>query len=189
MQADPSDLDPRSLWQSQPSEHAPMTLSEIHDKSRAFQARIKRRNLIEYAACVIVVVGFVPSVFDRESVLVQAGSALIILATIFVAWQLHRRASAERTPEIGGASADFHRTQLMRQRDALRALAAWYIAPFVPGMSLLLTGIWFVRGSNHRLVSLTGAGTLVVFAGAWWLNQRGAERLQQQIEALRQPRP
>ena len=104
----PSDLDPQALWQSQQTEHVSMSLAEIHDKSRAFEARIQRRNLIEYAACVVVVLGFAPGVLDRVSWLVQAGSAWTIVATLFVAWQLHKRASAERGPEAGAASADFY---------------------------------------------------------------------------------
>jgi hypothetical protein len=189
MPPDPSDLDPQKLWQSQQTEHVPITLSEIHDKSSAFQTKIKRRNLIEYAACVVVVLGFLPGVLDRVSWMMQAGSALIILATVFVAWQLHQRASAERTPETGGALTDFYRTQLTRQRDAVGSIAAWYIAPFVPGMTLLLTGVWFVRGSNHLFVLFTGALVIVVFAGIWWLNQHAAARLQRQLDAVEPPRP
>ena len=169
MQPDPTDLDPQKLWQSQQTEHVPMSLAEIHDKSRAFQARIKRRNLIEYAACIVVVLGFLPGVFDRVSWMVQAASGWIIVATAFVAWQLHRRGSAERSPNIGEALIEFHRAQLTRQRDAGRSIAVWYIAPFVPGMALLLTGLWFVRGANHALDLFTGALAVVVFAGTWWL--------------------
>ena len=51
-------------------------------------------------------------------------------------------------------------------------------------MGLLLTGVWFVRGSNHALVLFTGALTVAIFTWIWWRNQRGARRLQQQIDAL-----
>jgi hypothetical protein len=185
MQTDP---DPQKLWQSQQTEHVPMNLAEIHEKSRAFQTRIKRRNLIEYAACVVVVLAFLWEAVSPVNWMMRTGSALLIVATIFVAWQLHRRGSAERTPEIAGALADFYRAQLVRQRDAARSVVAWYIAPFVPGMTLLLTGVWFVRGSNHALDLFTGALTVVVFAWAWWRNQRGAKRLQQRIDELQPPR-
>ena len=179
-----SDLDPQTLWQSQQSEHAPLSLAEIHDRSRAFQARIRRRNLVEYAACVFVVLGFAPALFARVNWMIPTASALIIAATLFVAWQLHRRGSSARSPESGAALTDFHRTQLTRQRDAVRSVAAWYIAPFVPGMLLLLTGVWFVPRSNHLAVLLTAVLTAVIFTSTWWLNQKAATRLQQQLDAL-----
>jgi uncharacterized membrane protein YecN with MAPEG domain len=186
-----SDLDPRKLWQSQPTEYDPMTLAAIHEKARVFGAKVRRRNAIEYIASAVVVLGFLPAVLHRGSWMMQAGGALIIAGTVFMVWQLHRRASAKSVPQAGKAAVDFYRAELTRQRDALRSVAVWYIAPFVPGMALLLMGRWFQShatrwpvGADHFIILLTAAVAFLVFMVIWLLNQRGADRLQRRIDEL-----
>src|SRR6202008_183036 len=115
--------DLKDLWQSQPQEDGPMPLDQIRAKAGAFQKKIRRRNLVEYAAMVVVVAAFSPLLLRTDSWMMQAGGALIILATVFVGWQLHRHASARRGPESGAALADFHRGELVRQQTALRSAA------------------------------------------------------------------
>jgi hypothetical protein len=106
-------------------------------------------------------------------------------------WQLHRRASAKRVPEAGEAAVDFYRAELTRQRDALRSVGVWYIAPVVPGMTLLLMGRWFQShatkwpvGADHFIILLCAAVAVLVFLAIWLLNQRGADRLQRRIDEL-----
>lgn len=161
-----------------------MTIAELHDRSRAFQARIQRRNLIEYAACVFVVAGFAFEIIDREGWMVRGGGGLMIAATLFIAWQLHRRASAVSGPQGAESLTDFYRAQLIRQRDAVRSIAVWYIAPFVPGFSLLLIGAWFERNSNHLAILFTAGLATAVFVALWLRNQRAARHLQRQVDAL-----
>ena len=191
MSGDPSDFDPQTLWQSQPTEYDPMTLADLHRKSHVFEARVRRRNLVEYLACVLVIAGFTPVLFIRESWMMQAGAGLAISATIFVAWQLHARAAAGRTPEAGDALVDFHRRELIRQRDALRSVAVWYLAPFIPGMTLLMMGRWFQSHAAHRSIAVDHLLILptcwmvaAVFVAIWALNLWGARRLQRRIDEL-----
>jgi hypothetical protein len=166
-----------------------MTLAAIHQKAQSFEARIKRRNTIEYAASALVILGFLPAVLHRGSWMMQAGGALTIAATAFIVWQLHRRASARSIPEAG--LADFYRAELARQRDAARSVGAWYLAPFVPGMALLLAGRWFQSHStrwslaaDHFIIGLVAVIAALVFLVIWLRNQRGADRLQRQIDEL-----
>jgi hypothetical protein len=191
MPGEPSDLDPQELWQSQAAEYDPMTLAAIHEKARAFQARIRRRNAIEYVASAVVILGFLPAVLYRGSWMMQAGGALIIAATVFIAWQLHRRGSARTVPEGGESLVNFHRTELIRQRDAVGSVARWYLAPMVPGMALLLLGRWFQShatrwslGADHFIILLVALIAGLVFLVVWLLNQRAAERLQRRIDEL-----
>jgi uncharacterized membrane protein YecN with MAPEG domain len=196
MSADPTDLDSQNLsaqqlWQSQAKEHDAMTIAEIHQSARTFQAKIRRRNALEYLGCVIAIVGIIPALLIRESWLIQLGGGLIMVATVFVAWQLHRRASGERVAEGAEALVDAYRRQLIRQRDALKSAASWYLAPFAPGMTLMLLGRWFQWhapqrsvGLDHLIILLVGVVAVLVFLVVWLLNQRGAEGLQRRIEAL-----
>ena len=191
MADEPSRFEPQQVWQRQTVEHDPITLAAVHAKAKTFQARIRRRNLIEYAACVVVIVGFAPGMLQRGLWLMQAGCLWMILATLFVAWQLHRRGSAVTPPDGGEAVFDFHRRELIRQRDALRSIGVWYLGPFVPGFVLIDLAGWYRPPPPHRTVEQVHTGilivtafTVLVFLGIWLLNQRGAARLQKQIDAL-----
>ncbi len=100
----------------------------------------------------VVVAFFAPVLLRQDSWMMQLGAALIILATAFVAWQMHRRTATGAVPEAGEALRDYHRQTLIRQRDALRSLGWWYMAPFAPGMALLMMGRWF-QGPHARPVA------------------------------------
>jgi uncharacterized membrane protein len=191
MPSEPANLDPQELWQSQTPEYDPMTIAAVHDKARSFQARVWRRNAIEYCGGAIAIVGFLPVVFRSGSWMIQAGAALIIAAIVFVVWQLHRRTSAKGVPEAGEPLVGFYRAELIRQRDALRSIGVWYLAPAVPGMALMLLGRWFQShaagrslADDHFIIALVSVAIALFFLVVWLVNQRGAERLQRRIDEL-----
>jgi hypothetical protein len=187
----PSDLDPQGLWRSQNKEYDPMTLADIHTKARAFDSRVQRRNAIEYIACGVVIVGFAPMLLHGPNWMMQAGAALIMLGTVFVAWQLHGRGSVDASVEPGETLVDAYRRQLIRQRDAIRSVGSWYLAPFAPGMTLLLIGMWFRAPKPgvpieraHMGVMIASAINIALFVCIWLLNLRGAKLLQKRIDDL-----
>lgn len=191
MSGEPSDFDPQILWQSQAMEYDPMTLAQIHAKATTLQSKVRRRNVREYLASIVVIAAFSPVLLQRGSWLMQAGALLIIAATAFVAWQIHRRGSAQPAPDGGEALIDAYRQQLIRQRDALRSVGAWYLAPFAPGMALLMLGRWFQHhaahrpiGLDHLVIALSTAAVALVFLVVWLVNRRGADRLQRRIDEL-----
>lgn len=168
-----------------------MSLAEIHHKARQLERGVRWRNIREYAASMVVVVFFAPVLLHRDSWMMQAGATLIIAATLFVCWQIHRRTATGAIPNAGDALRDYHRQTLMRQRDALKSVGWWYMAPFAPGMILLMMGRWFQSHVPNRSLAMDHLGILLasgvamlVFVGVWWLNQQGAKRLQKQIDAL-----
>ncbi len=191
MPVEPSDFDPQQLWQSQTAEYDAMTLADIHVKARRFQTRISRRNAVEYVACVFVVLGFLPSLLRQGSWMMQAGSGLSMAAAVLVAWQLHKRGSARTTPEPSQGLVDFHRRELIRQRDAIRSVGVWYIGPFLPGMALIMLGRWFQAHNPHRPIAadhvtiLIGGGIAgLILLAVWLLNLNGARQLQRRIDEL-----
>jgi hypothetical protein len=191
MPAEPADFDPQKLWQSQPTEHEVMTVADIRRKAQIFQAKIRRRNIIECVAAAFVIAMFLPVLLYRGSWMMQAGAAMAIVAVIFVVWQLHRRASAHAVPETSEALTAFHRTELIRQRDALRSVGVWYIAPCLPSMVMIMLGRWFQAHALHRSIEqdhlfiLGGSAVAVVIVLAvWLLNRRAATRIQGQIDSL-----
>jgi hypothetical protein len=179
-------LDPKRAWQGSLPTAEPPSLAQVRAAADKFYRKVRRRNLIEYVACVFVVLAFGRYVFSLPHLLQKAGSAWVVLATFYAAWQLHRRGSAV-SPEAAGPTPlyAFVRAQLVRQRDALRSLFWWYILPFLPGLAMILFGngsapaaangspVW---GRWLALAIVTG-----VLAGVWWLNQLGARRLERRI--------
>lgn len=180
----------RHAWQASGTDAALPALAEVRVGADRFHRLIRRRNAVEYAACVLVVgfFGYGALSGGIRDPIAQAGAWLIVLATIFVAWQLHSRASAVEPPAADAARSILvhQRAQLVRQRDALASVGLWYLAPFAPGLALMV----LAPGIRHGLGAL-GAGAwsavainFLVFGGVWWLNRRAARALQRAIDEL-----
>jgi hypothetical protein len=108
---------------------------------------------------------------------------LVVLGTLVVMWQLHRRAASRAVPEDFAVNClQFQRTELARQRDALRTVWLWYLGPLVPGLAVFM---WSIQGRSARPIDLLVDLTmLTAFAAVAWINRWGAAKLQRQIDAL-----
>jgi len=182
----PDDL--RNLWRDQPLENQRMPLDEIRARASRFERRISRRNLREYAGGLLAVAIYGFSIWKQHNPVMRAGSAMVIAGVLFVMWQLYRRGGASQLPADLGflASLELHRRQLIQQRDLLRTVFRWYIAPIIPG--LIVVVIASVPGRFElrylpRMAPFLGIlmGTLVAI---WWLNRRAALKLERQIAEL-----
>jgi hypothetical protein len=171
------------IWQNQPVENITMSLEEITRRAGSFERRIRNRNRREYIAGLVVVVFFGYNLFRAPSLLPRIALALNIAGALYVMYQLHRRGSPATLPRDMGliSSLEFHRRELLRQRDALQSIWSWYLAPFVPG----LLAIAIMASPKRPLWSaLFIAGAAALFAGIWRLNQWAAHKLSLQIEEL-----
>jgi len=72
----------------------------------------------------------------------RAGAVMTIAGALFVAYQLHRRASSETAPAATEFEQclGFHRRGLERQRDALENVWSWYLGPLIPGLAVFIAG-------------------------------------------------
>jgi purine-cytosine permease-like protein len=184
----------QSLWTDQPEEEDfVMSVEEIRSRAERFQTRITRRNLIEYAATILVVAVFAVQAALVPELVVRIGALLVVLGAMTVAWRLHvqgRAATRAEMDQVGSSWAEFHRAELVRQRDALRSVWAWYIGPFVPGSVVFMLGVGTAPSTGLPLVvGLVSAVLGLVFAGAVFafiarLNAWAADRLQAEIDAL-----
>ena len=163
-----------------------MTLDDLHAHVRAWERRIARRNLREYVAAVVVFAGFGFVAWNDANVLVRIGSGLVVLGTCYVVWHLYTRGSTRAMPAslVARDCLDFHRNELVRQRDLLRGVWTWYLLPFVPGVAVMLAGRAALQPDRRPAVLVTTALMAVVFTGVGLLNQRGARKLQARIDAL-----
>src|SRR4051794_3106555 len=186
--------DMKNLWQSQPTEPPRIHPEQFRKKLDKFERRIFWRNLREYAAGVAVIAIFGFYEWRIRTLLVRLGSGMIIAGTLYVMYQLHRRASRRPAPADLGSSTciEFHRKSLERQRDALRTVWSWYLLPFVPGLSVLAIGSIASQRAAHPgnlgqlVISVLASQGIIpaLFFAVWKQNRRAAEKLQAQIDEL-----
>jgi hydrogenase-4 membrane subunit HyfE len=178
----------RHAWQSSGADAALPALAEVRAGADRFYRVIRRRNRIEYGACVLVVLFFGLAVFKVSNPFAAAGAALIVLGTLLVAWQLHSRASAEAPPaaDAGVPILAHQRAQLVRQRDALARIALWYLGPLVPGLALFLLApvLRHGLGALNTGLAIALAVNVLMLGGVWWLNRLAARQLQRAIDDL-----
>jgi len=188
-----SDHEPvQNLWQNQPQEDFTMSIEEIRQKASRFQGTISARNARELIVGVVLVIVFGVSAYLAQSPLGKAAELLSAAGVAFVMWQLLRQARAATIDEVCLVSdwAGFHRAQLVRQRDALRTVWLWYLAPLVPGGVLHWIAVSqadLAEGNLAAALAKTGLGILVVllvFGGIYWLNLKAADSIQTEIDDI-----
>jgi hypothetical protein len=182
-------------WQDSVAEAPLPALADLRSGVDRFHRMIQRRNRIEYGASVLVVLCFGVYTFMLPSPIARIGAALVVLGTLFVVWQLNRRASAVAAPAVDAARPliAHQRAQLVRQYDALAKVWLWYLLPFVPGLAVMMMGPTIARGPAAILQMRSGDALamlilVAVFGGIWWLNRRAAHKLHKmiaEIDALR----
>src|SRR5262245_50211510 len=96
--------DMKNLWQSQHTEPARIHPEELRKKMNKFERRIFWRNVREYVAGAVVIAVFGYYEWRFRALLVRLGSGLIIAGTLYVMYQLHRRASTRPAPADLGLS-------------------------------------------------------------------------------------
>jgi hypothetical protein len=184
----------KSIWKNQHVEPVHVSLTELRKKAKKFERRVFWRNLREYAASVIVVAGFGFYIWKFPAPMARFGCVLVIAGVLFVVHTLHKRGSSRSLPaELTLCDClEFHRKELERQRDLLRSVWTWYLLPLVPGLLVFLLGIyqWQMKrpGAQTRFITIhlgfTAVVCAVVFIAVGQLNQWGARKLQQKIDAL-----
>ena len=176
--------DPKDLWKDQTVSVTTYSPDDLRSRLKKQQATFRLRNLVEYIAGGFVMLGFGSYLFLPMNLTVKAGSVLLILGTLYVMWQLHRRASAAPPPAQGDLTG-FQREQLVRQHDALRTVWRWYLAPFVPGMLVLFVGqAQALPFGQWAYGAVCVALMLTVFGLIWLLNHYAARKIARQIEEL-----
>ncbi len=184
---DQSDLN--RLWQEQPAQEVSMALEDVRTRARKWEQTVGRRNLLEYAGALFVIVSTAMHIRHEANVIVLAGEWLLVLGTLYVVYHLHRWGSARSMPADALMDClNFHRAELGRQRDLLRGVWWWYLLPFVPGPALIIIG-GAIERPDRRLLALGVAAAFVVgFTLIGKLNANAARKLQRVIDGLDQAR-
>jgi hypothetical protein len=187
------ELDPlQTLWTQQDETPFAMSLADIHTRAERFQSRIRVRNWIEYSAAAIVVCAFAWAGLAASHPVAQLGAWLVALGAIYVCWKLYAlaRAASRREMDQAASWADFHRGELVRQRNALQSVWRWYLGPLVPGLVLFWIGAGLASPADappfaRIVIPAIGIGVSgVAFFAIASLNAAAAKSLQAQIAAL-----
>jgi hypothetical protein len=183
----------QQLWQEQERPPMAVAVDRIARDAASFRRAIRRRNVREYAASALVIAVFGAYAAHADTVLFRVACAMIIAATIHVAFYLRRHGSAE-PDELAACTVDHlasHRRQLERQRDLLAGVWRWYLGPLVPGLVLFAVSLPFEQSRTARSAWIATAIVLsvgaAVFVGIARLNRMAARQLQRKIDALLPP--
>jgi hypothetical protein len=182
--------DMRSVWQGQRPGPAPPPLDEIRGKAGKLHARIFWRNCREYLAAALLVPYFGYRAWTAGAPLTRVGNGLMVAGLLYMAYQLHRKASAAPAPaDLGGQNCvAFYRAEFERQRDALLGVWKWYLGPLVPGLATVMAAgsiAAFHRSTPIGMLSILPAGLVALLLwGLGRLNRKAAGQLQKQIDAL-----
>ena len=181
-----------SFWTRQESDASFSAPVDCEARGTAFERKIRRRNTLELVAAAFVVLAFGAT----AGIFAAAGDwslaiapVLIVLAALFVVTKLFRDGSIEtRRPE--DSCVGHLRRQLVRQRDLLRGVPKWYLAPFLPGM----IGFYLAFAAKDaetvgwipalEAIWFNLATIVVLFVGIAWLNLHAARKLDREIGAL-----
>lgn len=180
----------RDLWAADTVHQPPLSTEELHRRSARLDARVRRRDRIEYVAG-----GFVILVFAAIAVLVplwplRLAFAAVMIGTAMVMRNLARRSPPPSPAALGRDSLGYYRARLTQQSAALHSVWRWYLGPLIPGMLMIYATIGWL--SAERIGWLTAlahiAPQLAVPVGAFlfigWLNARTARALDREIAAL-----
>jgi len=178
--------DVQALWQSQSPGDAAISLEEIRTQARRLEERVARRNRREYIAAAIVVAGYGPLVWFGPTTTLRLAGGLVIAATVFVVHRLHVHGTAAALPaDLALSSAlEYHRAQLLRQRNLLRSVWLWFLMPFAPGLVAFLVGLSRANPERSPRIVAGGMVTVIIMFGLHLLNRRVAARIQRRLDRL-----
>jgi hypothetical protein len=178
----------KELWQHQPVEGIPMSLEMIRKRAGKFEKKVLWRNVREYAGGAIAAALFASFFVKSHDIFFKVACAMMIAGLAYMAYQLHRRASARSMPtDLGTAnSLQFHRSELERQRDFISHIWRWYLGPLIPGMVVFTLASALADSSAHGRVRQAIADGIMAFSVifVWRLNVRAARCLQRRIDEL-----
>ena len=185
---EPQDNSVQKIWQSQPVEVTPMSAEVIKKRARKFERRIWWRNAREYVGSVLGIALFGGFLVKTHDLLFRIAFGLFIAGMLWIVIQLRRKASARNIPIEADTSTSLrlYRAELERQRDVVKNVWPWYLAPLVPGFVAytLAYAISFPRPLGWTRVGLLDAVIAAIFFGVWKMNLRAARCLQRMIDDL-----
>jgi hypothetical protein len=185
---EPNDNPMQKIWQSQPVEITKMSAEVIRKRASKFKHRIWWRNAREYVGSLIGIALFAGFLVNTHEVLLRIAYGLFIAGMLWIVIQLRRKASARDIPMGADTSTSLqlYRAELERQRDVVKNVWPWYLAPLIPGFVLYTVAyvIAFPLPHSWLRITLLDAVIAALFFAVWKMNLRAARCLQKMIDEL-----
>lgn len=188
----PSSPDPKTLWKGQDMAPQTLTPDTLESRSRRLDNRIRNRNRFEYLAGGIVIIAslllggwlLLGGPVGQPDLMEGGGFVALALGALVSMIQLRRKTGGTTLPDGAQSSVNSYRAELVRQRDALRSVFGWYIAPFLPGFLLIYGASLLDPSAILWAVLLPAAITVAFLVWVVWANRRAAACIDQEIVAL-----
>jgi hypothetical protein len=159
-----------------------LTLENVDEQARAFQRGVRWRNARESAAAIALLVfnsyRVLTSSLDSPAAWIEP--ALLVAGLAVLLYALHVKGGSHRVPAGLNSRAllHFHRGQIERQRNVLRAVPWWYLLPLAPGMIAGALLKWDPVATPVALVIMAAIFYGIARLNAWgarWLDDKLAE--------------
>ena len=175
----------RIRWQAM-SAPPLMSLDYVRHRMRTLEARVKRRNALEYWLGGVGYLVLIWCAVEVNGWMFRAGIALTLVGATYSLWRWIRIAHGAQRDDfaaVGDGLASYRR-ELERQHAARHDNWRWYIAPSIPGTLWLIYASFTLYPERWSLLAIAS-----LFAAAWigfvmWCNSRAAASLQREIDAL-----
>ncbi|HEY1212373.1 MAG TPA: hypothetical protein VGE93_01950 [Bryobacteraceae bacterium] len=170
MQGDPSENDPRTIWQNQPTEPSVMTLETIREKMRELRAKT-RRDLLGTLTGPLVV-AFFYAFCMKQFPAQQRLQPLFVLALV---WSLAGLYFLSRGKWSGGmpgdagfsAGLEFCRREIERRRDYFRRVLLWGAGPVLLAMATFVLALALGAGRGILPKAMPFMTLVVVWIAAY----------------------
>jgi hypothetical protein len=120
-----------------------LTMESIMSDVFKFERKIKRRNLLEWAACVFIVVFLSFTVLNENHILVKIGAIGMIFSAIFIGLFLFKKGRIQPFDKLTVSTSQFMKeycAELQKQEKLLRSVPIWYLGPMAISIAVMLIG-------------------------------------------------
>ena len=184
MPSDHRPSDPRTEWQSQPTEDFRMSRALLERYISASHRRLRLLSIAQYAGASMGVVGFAFIASMANGAMMRIGAALLALVFVFVLVLLRRTAGP---PNAASAAPfiDFYRADLERHRNLSTGFRLWSrLIIGVPVVCVFFVGFARANPALARFIYVEAAVVIAALGIAFASTHRRARRYQQEIDEL-----
>jgi hypothetical protein len=183
--------DPKTIWKEQKMTAQTLTPTQLENRHHRLEGRIRLRNRVEYIAGGAVFVGslllggwFLLDGPNLVETVLGVGTLLLGIGALVACLQLRRRTGGDLRMDGAGTTLTYYRADLACQRDALRSIFGWYIAPFLPGFVLIYGSVFLDPKADTFWAAAPALVTVAFLAWVLHINRKAADCIDEELRAL-----
>lgn len=182
------DKDLKNLWKDAPEKGVvqfdhQQILTDMNVQIEKIEKSIKRRNVVEIIAAVLIIILFGRTYFQSDFGLQQIGAGLAVLAAIFIIYKLLKVQLSRKSTDVSVSIKEqllASKTYLKREQNLLENVVYWYILPLTIAILLMALG-----GGGSYLFKMIYIPLVLGFAFfLYWLNQKAARKFDPYLTQL-----